>query len=191
MEEKSKLEMKINEIRNLSVFEDFVWEDLNDLILKVLIPKNDIIDTRQFEAVDFGDAIEIVEKCLSSLEFLLSNQIQINELEPNSSPMKSIYSIIILCGEHACKNVWTNDQCISLSKSIIEKILFILRCDNLSSFLTKLDRKKKPYGVYIFELLLPKLTKESWKYFPAAVACYSWLLQHIKVIKFLIIEKNK
>jgi hypothetical protein len=153
------------------------WEDLCELLKQASVPKNTVIDERPFEQADFARAIKLANECFATLENDLSN---LKVLDINKQ-LELVYRTLLACGEHSSCTLWTDDDCIRLSERVLRKTLALLNVRDLSSFLIARDAEKQMHGINLFLLLTPKLAKNEWKYHPAAVHCYCWLLRHINV----------
>lgn len=178
------LSTKLQEFLKKSVLLEEDWKNLNDFVTQIHVPENKIIETRPFELEDFASITFITKQCFNILESLFSNQIKLDFDDKYCREcLNCIYSIILLCGEHSSQNLWTNDECIDLSNKILKKVLKVLKCQNLISFLMQVDDKRKFHGTNIFNLMIPKLTIDKWRFYPSLVQSYSWLLHFISVSK--------
>lgn len=160
------------------------WNQLKEEIKNSFIPKNTIIESRPFEAEDFIGLLNNVESCFKKLTSVLSH---IPPEEPSvcsKSRYECISYAIILCGEHSSKNVWTDDDCVALAHTTLKILMSSSMCETLNEYMIKVDHQDKLQGVNLFTFILPKLSKEEWKYYPAVTCCFAWLLSHIQVKYF-------
>lgn len=92
-----------------------------------------------------------------------------------SVPKDIVLYAILLSGENSENENWTSSQIQCLVKRFQETILESTSCKDFTDMLLlyKLN--------YFLTELKPKLLSSTWKKYPAAVVCFSWMLHHIKV----------
>ncbi|KAJ9574524.1 hypothetical protein L9F63_008297, partial [Diploptera punctata] len=154
-----------------------LWLDIENVVQKTFIPLIKIGTERPCEASDF-------EKYLPDIELKLKNLvITFAEIEKKCGvdkvfPKNLAVNILLLCGEHASQDSWTSDKTIQLCEDLLEILYKFWHCSSVSELLTGAE-----YEALLSPALLalrPKLLKNTWKTFPAAISCYHWLLFHIK-----------
>lgn len=174
------LKSKFADLALVSSNGDEYWSKLEELVIQSLVPENKTIESRPFEREDFSSTPDIAQQTFKTLQQAFSSGSE--EYQKDDGPfLKLIYSSVILCGEHSGFFLWSDNECCELSQTVLDTILKIFECPNVDSFLVEMDSKKKYYGSNILSEILPKLSKDLWKYHPASVQCYSWLIHQIKV----------
>lgn len=158
---------------------DAKWIRLNTLVSNALVRKSTMIDTRPFEKDDFLNPLNVI-KCFETVEIVFR---ELTNADESSSRSECICSVIQLCGEHSTEGLlWSNEKCVSMSESVLRRALQYYDCSDLNGFLIKEKTREKLNGTHLFISFLSKLSKDEWKYYPATVHCFSWLLHHIQVI---------
>lgn len=176
------LQSQLANFSSVSANVDEYLSKLQELVIQAFVPENKTIESRPFEREDFSTTPAVAKQIFKTLQLALSSGIEEYQKYDNLFH-KLIYSSVILCGEHSGFFLWTDNECCELSQTVLATILKIFQCINVEYFLIKMDSKKKYHGNNILSEILPKLSKDSWKYHPASVQCFSWLIHQIKVKK--------
>lgn len=158
------------------------WSSLQYEITNAFIHKNTIIDSRPFESGDFTSTLDVVKVCLKKLKSVFRNDTLADSTACSESRSDCIDRVVILCGEHSSANVWTDDECVNLSTEALSAVLASCKCDSISTYLMKSDHKERLNATKLFALLLPKLSKDEWKYYPSFTCCFAWMLHYIQVM---------
>ncbi|XP_065213448.1 TELO2-interacting protein 2-like [Planococcus citri] len=156
------------------------WDRLKYEIENSFIPKNTIIESRPFEVDDFIGVLDNVMSCFEKLSVF--SLIPPEDLSTSSkNRYECISYAIIFCGEHSSKNVWTDDDCVAASQTTLKTLMSACSCKTLDEYMIKLDQQETLRGVNLLTFILPKLSKEEWKYHPSITCCLTWLLSHIEL----------
>jgi len=98
--------------------------------------------------------------------------------------------LLLLCGEHSADEKWTTRETIKYSGELIRHLYKLWQCQSVQ-LLTGVESRQDFVGPFSTALLSlrPKLLKDTWKTYPAAVSCCQWLMFQVKVSKvFMIIS---
>lgn len=171
----------LNELEALKISGDFsedgLWAACIDLVQKSFVPEKIVGVDRPCEEKDFREYRQIVHRNLrnirSMLQHLIHNRneghVQINF---NASAVKTFtVSLVLLVGEQQEKNVWNTAESVLICKELTSQMLELYRYQSISQFLMEQDNFRT-----ILLALRPKLQKDTWKAYPAAVVCYKWIL---------------
>lgn len=178
-------ESKLNKDENISGKEEF-WKNILEIINKTFINDIKIGIDRPVEENDFIDIKNVIENNLIHLQKLFSDTINENSFYYNFTYLQKnlrnevTVNTILLCGEHSFINdAWTTNNTLKLSESIIKILCQLYSCNTVENLLVKSSCGN--LLPLIFNSLRPKLLKDTWKYYPAAVSSYVWVLLKIKV----------
>uniref|UniRef100_A0A1B6LV72 TELO2-interacting protein 2 n=1 Tax=Graphocephala atropunctata TaxID=36148 RepID=A0A1B6LV72_9HEMI len=154
--------------QHLSRTNEILFTDLTNYIKSsMLVELRNNFDEPPQES-DFKHHHLNVEQNLTNATSLLS-KISKNEVIPN----RILILIILVAGENSKIGVWTNTKIMMYADSLLKDILN--RCGYLdfSSLIgSEIDE--------ILSELRPKLMKNSWRNYPAAVNCFIWILFSLK-----------
>ncbi|XP_063974955.1 TELO2-interacting protein 2-like [Diachasmimorpha longicaudata] len=92
--------------------------------------------------------------------------------------------LIITVGEQSERSPWNTDETPEIAHNIFNDICGLFENSNLSNMLCGSDDK----FLTILMILRPKLIKDTWKTYPAAVTCFKWLLNQVEIpglVKYL------
>ena len=159
---------------------DGYWSSCIRLIEKTFVPRNPIGETRPWNEEDFQEYRMKVDQnfrdILSLLQHILDERKEMKT--PLDFPITKIFKtyLIILIGEHSEKNLWTTDESIKASKQVEGILCNLYFSNNLSQLLEQDDDDI----TRVLTTLRPKLLKDTWKTYPAAVVCYKWFLDLMK-----------
>jgi hypothetical protein len=95
--------------------------------------------------------------------------------------------LLLLCGEHMVADKWTTRETMKYSEELISHLCKLWQCKTILQLL--IGDESKHVGLFSAALLSlrPKLLKDTWKTYPAAVSCYQWLLFQVKVTERFIL----
>ncbi|XP_015429301.1 PREDICTED: TELO2-interacting protein 2-like [Dufourea novaeangliae] len=171
----------LQELEALKISGDFseggLWAACIDLIEKTYVPGKTIGASRPCEEKDFREYRQIVDRNLrnirSMLYHIVHNRNEGNvHIDVNASAVRTFtVKLLLLVGEHHEKNIWNTAESVSTSKDLLSGILELYKCQSITQFLME----QHNFTTTILTLR-PKLLKDTWKYYPAAVACYKWIL---------------
>lgn len=160
---------------------DGYWSSCIRLIEKTFVPRKPVGQSRPCFEEDFQEYRTTVDQnfrdILSILQHILDERKEVKS--PLNSPITKIFKtyLTILIGEHYEKNLWTTDQSIKASKQVEEILCNLYSSNNLFQLLEQDDDD----GITrVLTTLRPKLLKDTWKTYPAAVVCYKWFLGLMK-----------
>lgn len=162
--------------------EESLWTACIDLIQKTYVPEKTVGANRPCEENDFREYRQIVDRNLQNINAMLQHIIHIHNqgnVQINiNTPIVGTFAInlLLLIGEQHEKNVWNTAESVCISKGLIEKILELYRYQSVSQFFMEQDNLSAALIA-----LRRKLLKNTWKTYPAAVACYKWILYQIEV----------
>ncbi|XP_033210397.1 TELO2-interacting protein 2-like [Belonocnema kinseyi] len=159
---------------------DGYWSSCIRLIEKTFVPRKSVGESRPCFEEDFQDYRATVDQnfrdILSILQHILDERKEMKT--PLNSPITKIFKtyLTILIGEHHEKNLWTTAKSIQASQQVEEILCNLYSSTNLGQLLAEDDD-----GITrVLTTLRPKLLKNTWKTYPAAVFCYKWFLGLIK-----------
>lgn len=155
------------------------WLQVTKEIQDTFIKKNTIIDSRPFEREDFDNVVAI-KACLEKLKYIFNNIDRGKFFEFSYAQRSCFNHAIILCGEHSSKNVWNDDDCVVMSNDVVQSVLASCVCDSLNEYLI-LNHEDRLNASDLISIILAKLSKDNWKYYPSICCCFAWLLNHIQV----------
>lgn len=157
------------------------WSACTDLVQESFLPEATFCSNRPCEEKDFREHRQLADRNLRSLKSMLQHILH-GRIEGTvqidcSIPIVRNFAtnLLLLIGEHHEKNAWNTIESIVLSKELASGLLELYGCQSVSQFLLELDN-----FVTVLLALRPKLCKDTWKHYPAAVACYKWLLHEIE-----------
>ncbi|XP_076623910.1 TELO2-interacting protein 2 [Colletes latitarsis] len=158
-----------------------LWSACIDLIQKTYAPEKTVGACRPCEEKDFREYRQIVDRNLRNIsrsfqQIVYSRNQENAQIDLNASAVKTfVVNLLLLIGEHHEKNIWNTAESVSISRELVDGVLELYRCQNVSQVLTEQDNFTS-----VLLTLRPKLLKDTWKSYPAAVACYKWLLYQIE-----------
>ncbi|CAK9823377.1 TELO2-interacting protein 2 [Anthophora retusa] len=160
--------------------EDNLWAAGIDIVQKTYVPERTVAANRPCEEKDFKEYRQIVDRNLRNIRSMLQHifhsrdegNVQINL---NAPAVKTFtINLLLLIGEHHEKNVWNTAESVSISKELTNEILKLHRSESISQLLIEQN------FTTVLLTLRPKLLKNTWKTYPAAVASYKWILYQIE-----------
>ncbi|XP_076249856.1 TELO2-interacting protein 2 [Calliopsis andreniformis] len=158
-----------------------LWSTCIDLVQKSYVPEKTVGAGRPCEEKDFREYRQIVDRNLGSIKSMLQHIIHDrnagNVQIDLKFPMIRTFAVnlLLLIGEHHERNVWNTAESVSVAKELLGEFLELYRYQNISEFLMEQDNFST-----VLLTLRPKLLKDTWKTYPAAVACYKWLLYQVE-----------
>ncbi|XP_043266374.1 TELO2-interacting protein 2-like [Venturia canescens] len=173
----------VQELEDMNIFQDEMpcWAKWIGFVCRLWVPERPVGLDRPCEEKDFRDYRSTVNRDLQNIRTRLLILIQNRDSEKinidadEESVRNFVICLLVLIGEHSEKNVWNNAESVSLAQDLTSELCKFCRSPNLSIVLTMSDDK----FLATLMALRPKLLKDTWKKFPAAVACYKWLLQQV------------
>jgi hypothetical protein len=163
-----------------------VWENVENAVLGAFVPQMTAGNERPCEELDFKDYVLNIESKLRVLTLIFQEIVKNcgDEFHPNKriSKTHAVY-LLILCGEHANDDKWTTKDTIKYAEELLNLLRKLWCCKSIPLMLTGDDSRQEHFGLFSAALLSlrPKLQKNTWKTYPAAVSCYQWLLFQVKV----------
>ncbi|XP_063227667.1 uncharacterized protein LOC134533872 isoform X2 [Bacillus rossius redtenbacheri] len=185
--------MECSEISENSFGEDSLGNLLNSIQITTsssFVPVKPDGNIRPLEENDFKDFVSRVE---CNLRELISNLSELIYLLRDVSQHVTVFSnagndvvvpLILLCGEHRKPNSWNSENTVNNVNEILQLLCKLCSCKQLSDILLETSTiGGKKFGALLKPCLLslrPKLLKDTWKTFPAAIACFQWILNEVK-----------
>lgn len=164
--------------------EEDLWAKCNNLIQVSYVPERIDGASRPCEEKDFRGCRQIIDRNLQEIKSMLQHIIYYRhaghvQIKLDSPIVKTLtINLLLLIGEQHEQNVWNTTESVSISKDLTSKILELYRYQSISQLLTEQDN-----CTTVLLTLRPKLLKDTWKVYPAAVASYKWILYQIEVRK--------
>ncbi|XP_011146961.1 TELO2-interacting protein 2-like [Harpegnathos saltator] len=163
-------------------FSDHNWKSCIDLIQTSHVPQKMIGETRPCEEKDFREYRLIVERNLSNVRFMLRHIVDscrekhLLLIDDNVALAKMFgMNLLLLIGEHIEKNIWNTAECVNISKELIANFCELWACQSITAFFSEHENFNK-----LLVMLRPKLLKDTWKTYPAAVTCFKWMLHLVE-----------
>ncbi|XP_046614100.1 TELO2-interacting protein 2-like isoform X1 [Neodiprion virginianus] len=173
---------------------------LNDDLLRscvqltegTLVPCKKIGNERPCEEKDYSEYRQIVNRNLRIVEATFRHvattfgEQNVRETASRSHPLRTyLINLIIIIGEQSEKNVWNTAESVSIVSSIQSYLCDLCKCRSMSELLVgKGGEGSSVDGSGVIEAVLlvlrPKLFKDTWKNYPAAVICYKWILWQVE-----------
>ncbi|XP_029043752.1 TELO2-interacting protein 2-like [Osmia bicornis bicornis] len=171
----------LKELEALKIEGDFseegLWAACIDLVTMSYVPEKTVGTSRPCDEKDFREYRQVVDRNLRNIRSMLEHIIYSRnerdvQIDLDASPVETftIY-LLLLIGEHDEKNVWNTAESVSVSKDLVTQILELHGYQSISQLLTDKDNLTT-----LLSMLRHKLLKDTWKTYPAAVACYKWIL---------------
>ncbi|KAI0219780.1 TELO2-interacting protein 2 [Lamellibrachia satsuma] len=164
-----------------------------DLIYKKLVLKIHQIgavsefkgrEDRGYAAEDFTDVSTMATLCMAVFGALLDRLAALKDRHENKSVrlVKKILNTVcikafVLCAEHADEHLWTSEQSMSASDSLLGQILRSSECMTIVDFLN--CQQDSRFHAVLLELK-SRLSKSTWKINPAAKHVFSWCVFNVK-----------
>jgi hypothetical protein len=166
-----------------------VWETVENAILGAFLPRMTVANERPCEESDFKEYLLNIGSRLKALTLIfqqIAKNLGCDEFNTNKRISKNhaVY-LLILCGEHSIHDKWTTKETIKYSEELLSLLCKLWCCKSISLMLIGNESRQEYFGLFSAALLSlrPKLQKNTWKTYPAAVSCYQWLLFQVKVTK--------
>jgi len=125
---------------------------------------------KELDETDFPNIAEKVMIVCRSLKFLLSH-VQGSYLKA------ALVELVVFCGQHIEKSLWSRGSSVKQTKEILELVLFKHNCTSLQNLLTVIDDPSLVKK--IFMCFLPYLTRSNWKCSPGMRVSFMWCLTNI------------
>lgn len=168
-------------ISGSSLADDILWKKCTEFVTQAYVPEKLIGASRPCEEKDFTEYRITVEKKLQNILILLELVRRNRDkgavsIDSNSANVRRCgIHVILLAGEHSEKSLWNSVECVRLAKEILCNVCNLFECATLSEMMIATDNKFST----ALTTLRPKLLKETWRHYPAAVLCYKWLLHQV------------
>lgn len=166
------------------------WRPCIDLIQRSFVPQKTIGETRPCEEKDFREYRLVVERNLSNVRFMLRHILNSCKethlpLNDDSMALAKTFSmnLLLLIGEHSEKSIWNTAECVNISKELIANFCELWACQSISAFFLEHENFNN-----LLLMLRPKLLKDTWKTYPAAITCYKWMLCETEVSLQLFLD---
>lgn len=166
-----------------------VWKNAENAILDALLPQMTVGSERPCEELDFKEYLLNIGSKLKAITLIFQQIVKnlgCDEFHSNKRISKNhaVY-LLLLCGEHSIDDRWTTEETIRCSEELISLLCKLWSCKSISQMLIGDESRQEYFGLFSAALLFlrPKLQKNTWKTYPAAVSCYQWLLFQVKVTK--------
>lgn len=157
---------------------EHLWRDIENVVQKIYIPIIKVGSERPCEVSDFEKYLPDLERRLKNILIVLTEIERKFGVDEKILSKQRAVSILLLCGEHACQDKWTTNNTIQLCEDLLQIVYRFWHCSSLSELLN--GAKYEALFTPALLALRPKLLKNTWKTFPAAVSCYRWLLFNVK-----------
>jgi hypothetical protein len=179
----------LGESNNSTEILERVWEDIENAVVKSFVPQVVVGNERPCEESDFKEYLLGIGSRLKILTLIFQQIVKnvgCEEFHTNKriSKNRAVY-LLLLCGEHSVDNKWTTKETVKYSGELISHLCKLCQCKSVPQLLTGVESRPEFVGLFSTALmsLRPKLLKDTWKTYPAAVSCYQWLLFQVKVTK--------
>lgn len=164
------------------ISEEDLWTNCIDLIQKSYVSEITVGASRPCEEKDFREYKQIIDQNLQNIKFMLQHIIRCRnenaetQLQLDTLIIKTFtINLLLLIGEQHEKNVWNTVESAFISKELQDELLGLHKYESVSRLLMEQDN-----FITILLALRPKLLKDTWKTYPAAIACYKWILYQIE-----------
>ncbi|XP_034936052.1 TELO2-interacting protein 2-like [Chelonus insularis] len=130
---------------------------------------------------DYEDFRKIIDTNLEQIKYNFYDVLK-SIKDDCDKQLPILIHLIIIVGEQSEQSHWNTQKSVSLAHNILEEICNFLNIERISQFFTNNlnDNLKK-----VLITLRPKLLKNTWKNYPAAVLCYKWILHQTQAPKLL------
>lgn len=166
------------------ISEENLWTECIGLIQKSYVSEITVGVSRPCEEKDFREYRQTIDKNLQNIKFMLQHIIHCHNEKTIQIKLDTLIvktftiNLLLLIGEQHEKNVWNTAESVFISKELQSEILGLYRYESISQLLMEQDN-----FITVLLALRPKLLKDTWKIYPAAVVCYKWILYQIEVNK--------
>ncbi|KAK1130417.1 hypothetical protein K0M31_018548 [Melipona bicolor] len=164
-----------------NISEEDLWTGCIDLIQKSYVSEI-TVGASPCEEKDFRQYKQIIDQNLRNIKFMLQHIIRYRndkaeiQLKRDTLIIKTFtINLLLLIGEQHEKNVWNTVESAFISKDLQDELLGLYKYDSVSQLLMEQDN-----FITILLALRPKLLKDTWKTYPAAIVCYKWILYQIE-----------
>jgi hypothetical protein len=164
-----------------------VWGNVENAILDAFLPQMTVGNERPCEKLDFKEYLLNIGSKLKAITLIFQQIVKnlgCDEFHSSKRISKNhaVY-LLLLCGEHSIDDKWTTEETIKYSEELLSLLCKLWNCKSISLMLIGDESRQEYFGLFSAALLSlrPKLQKNTWKTYPAAVSCYQWLLFQVKV----------
>lgn len=157
------------------------WRRCLNLMKRTHVPRQPVGIDRPCEDKDFRDYRCSLMDNLREIQSIIQREIL------NLKPMKTIgLDLLLIIGEQSEKSPWNTEESLTISESLLSDVCQLFGVDNVSKILCNDDNMNT-----VLTMIRPKLLKDTWKTYPAAVTCYKWLLNQVEVCSIISSIKKK
>ncbi|XP_012289042.1 TELO2-interacting protein 2 [Orussus abietinus] len=166
-----------------NIKDEALWTKSIQLIEKTFVPQKSCELNRSYEEKDFREYRLEVDRNLRNVRSILQHVLHNWNTCNTRAALEDLkfktfcVDLIILIGEQSEKSLWNSAESVSIANELAADVCNLLGCENLSQALTGQDDKLTAALL----TLRPKLLKDTWKTYPAAVTCYKWMLYQVEV----------
>ncbi|XP_014217850.1 TELO2-interacting protein 2-like [Copidosoma floridanum] len=150
------------------------WDEFEKKVDCSLVPRFSQDTVRPCTEEDFQDYTFNLENNLRRIISMLDDLLQ-NEGQWTTKTKKHLTKVLVIVGEQHIKNAWNTSSCIELSNELISRLCRIFKHESVTEII-----KDDDTFVSVLMFLRPRLLNDTWKFYPAAVICYKWLLECMK-----------
>lgn len=164
-----------------------LWQSCINLLENSFVPIKDIGKDRPCEEKDYREYRQIVNRNLKNIESTLRhvlttyNERREYDIFHTQYVRNFIVNLILIIGEQSEKNVWNTAESVSIAESLKTLVCDFSRCENMSKLLVDHAEGENNLLNVVLLCLRPKLLRDTWKAYPAAVQTYKWILWQIEV----------
>uniref|UniRef100_A0A1B6CC16 HEAT repeat-containing protein 1 n=1 Tax=Clastoptera arizonana TaxID=38151 RepID=A0A1B6CC16_9HEMI len=152
------------------------WSQVKEFISISYLPELKFAEERFLVPEDFVEHKLLINRNLKTLSLVTKNLIKKFTDNVNVDD-EIIQLLILLCGENMDDELWTTKEIVKTTENLLDDFLKFINISNLKKLLFEY---KVNFAFTLLTKLRPKLLKDSWKRFPAAISCYKFLLFHIE-----------
>lgn len=153
-----------------------VWASVRNLADAIILPKNEIFEERPCEEQDFAAIVPKNDEHFVKLVYLVETLPQFSIEKLSLDERSAFLRLVLACGEHCEESPWTSKSSQEGSKSIFTSLCSKCSLKKTNEIICHPTALKQ-----IWPLLCPKLARDCWKCYPAAVRCFNWILLQIEV----------
>ncbi len=153
------------------------WSANVKLVKSAHVEKVNALDERPHEKGDFASSLGHRLEKLTKIQRIIRNVDKKNQVLVEDKTVLRTFTVpvIVLCGENVSASDWTDSRHIEAGYKILTLLKKeVFHTDNMADVLLQGNVLK-----WCLQELHPKLDKDSWRLYPAACRCFSWLLHQI------------
>ncbi|KAG7197697.1 hypothetical protein KM043_014457 [Ampulex compressa] len=164
-----------------NISEEDIWLACINVIQKSFVPQKLVGNDRPCDEKDFREYRLIIDRNLWNVKSMLQHIVNSSnegkvDINYDIAVVKTFtINLLLLIGEHQVKTIWNTAESVFIAKELSASICKLYGYQNISQFLMGQDK-----FLLVLLMLRPKLLKDTWKTYPAAIACYKWVLQEVE-----------